>query len=181
MSTETTNLNPDDFDIIAFIEGSNYPEKTVTLYTNGKAALALREELERPEGEQDEKRIALFKKDIADSALTFTLRGLAPKVVEVMMNKMNVNSKDITDEERVKRFIESTDALTAATIQKVVTADGREDKRAWDTERAAALRGVLLQSEYEKLSEGVATVNFDGKLFDEAVDAGFSGGRSQSE
>lgn len=174
MSTETTNLNPDDFDIIAFIEGSNYPEKTVTLYTNGKAALELRDET-------DESRIKELQKQIADSALTFTLRGLAPKVVEVMMNKMNVNSKDISDEERVKRFIESTDALTAATIVKVVTADGREDKRAWDTERAAALRGVLLQSEYEKLSEGVATVNFDGKLFDEAVDAGFSGGRSQSE
>lgn len=174
MSTENTPLDPEDFDIIAFIEGSNYPEKTVKLYTNGKAAIELRDLLASEEETQDGDKITALRKEIEDSSLTFTLRGLAPKVIEVMMSKMNVNSKDITDEERVKRFLESTDSLTAASIQKVVTASGKVDTRAWDTARAATLRGVLLPSEYEKLADGVNTVNFDAKLFNDSVDAGFS-------
>lgn len=174
MSTETTPLDPDEFDIIDFIEGSNYPEKTVTVYTNGKAALELRTLNEAPEAERDSAAIEAKQAEIEASALTFTLRGLAPAIIEVMMKKIEVNSKDITDEERVKRFLESTDSLTAASIKGVKTADGREDKRAWDTARAAKLRGHLVSSEYEKLADGVNTVNFDAKLFSDMVDAGFS-------
>lgn len=173
MSTENTTLDPEGFDIIAFIEGSNYPEKQVTVYTDGKAAILLRDELAKPEDEQDEDRVSKLTALVKQSGLTFTLRGLAPKVIEVMMRKADINSKGLTDEERMKRFLESTDSLTAATIQKVETADGRVDSRAWDTERATELRGLLMQSEYEKLAEGVNTVNFDGKLFAESVDAGF--------
>lgn len=171
MSTETTPLNPDDFDIISFIEGSNYPEKSITVYTNGKAALELRE-LSKSEGDNAE-RIEELREEIKGSGLTFTLRGLAPKVIEVMVKKLDLNSKDLTDEQRMDRLTESTDNLVAASIRKVVTADGREDKRAWDTERAAQLRGVLIPSEYEKLAEAVNTVNFDAKLFEDRVDAGF--------
>lgn len=180
MSTANTPLDPDEFDIIAFIEGSNYPEKEVTVYTDGKAALELRElknSVENSDGKREEK----LREQIKKSALTFTLRGLAPKKIEMLMSRMTINSKDISDEERSKRFMESTDALTAATIVKVVTADGRQDARSWDQERATSLRGVLVSSEYEKLAEGVAAVNFDAQLFDETVDAGFSGGRAESE
>lgn len=173
MSTETTPLNPDDFDIISFIEGSNYPEKTVTVYTNGKAALALREATSVPDEDQDGDLIKSLREEIASSGLTFTVRGLAPKIIEVMVKKLDLNSKDLTDEQRMERLTESTDNLVAASIRKVVTADGREDKRAWDTERAAQLRGVLIPSEYEKLAETVNTVNFDAKLFEDRVDAGF--------
>lgn len=173
MSTDT--LNPDTFDIISFIEGSNYPEKTVTVHTDGKAALELRD-LE----EKDDKRAASLRKQINSSAITFTLRGLAPKIIEVMMKKAEINSKDISDEERIERLISSTDALVAATIQKVETADGKVDPQAWDTARAASLRGVLVSSEYEKLAEAVNVVNFDAKLFEDSTDAGFPLGRSES-
>lgn len=174
MSTETTPLDPDEFDIIAFIEGSNYPEKTVKLYTNGKAALQLREARADADSAANKKLIKALEDEIEKSSMTFYLRGLAPAIIEVMMKKIQLNSKDISDEERVKRFLESTDSLTAASIVKVETADGRVDSRSWDTDRAAKLRGALLQSEYEKLADGVNTVNFDSKLFSDSVDAGFS-------
>lgn len=171
MSTAT--LNPDTFDLISFIEGSNYPEKRVTVYTDGKAALELRELLAAEKA--DAKEVKAARERIAASGITFTLRGLAPKVIEVMMKKADINSKGLTDEERMERLLSSTDSLVAASIQKVETAAGAVDPNAWDTERAAQLRGVLVGSEYEKLAEAVNTVNFDSKLFEDEVDAGFPG------
>ena len=174
MSTET--LNPETFDLIAFIEGSNYPEKVVTIYTNGKAALELRD----LDPEKDKKRVAELRTEIEASGLHFTLRGLAPKIIEVMMKKADINSKGLSDEERIERLVDSTDSLVAATIQKVETADGRVDSQAWDTERAAQLRGVLIGSEYEKLAEAVNLVNFVAQLFADKADAGFPRGRTES-
>jgi len=154
MDTNEVVNAPEDFDLFSFLEATEYPTTTVTLYTDTVSASALRELPEKDKG-----RAALADK-IKKSSLTFKLQGLAPGFVQ----DLYADDKDAVDHEN---------SLIALSIKEVTRGDGAKDNTPWTGEKVSQLRRRLVLSEFSKLVEAVVQVNFDSTLFDNAVDAGF--------
>jgi hypothetical protein len=113
---------------------------------------------------------------IDGSELTFELQGMPPKIVDTITKKHFVDPKadytNTTEEE------ERDYELIGKSIICVTNAEGDEDRTPFDTDRVKELRGKLLTEEYHKIVAGVAHVNLNGALFDQATDASFLGRRT---
>lgn len=113
---------------------------------------------------------------VDSSALTFELRGMPPRIVEAITSKHFTDPKADytgTPEEQARDY-----ELIAKSVVAVTNADGAEDRTAFDPDRVKELRGALLSEEYYKIVAGVAHVNLNGALFDQATDASFLSRRS---
>lgn len=160
LDTAEVQNNPGDIDVLAFLEGVEYPEREVVLFTDSKAAdkyVALNREEKIDEAELD----ALAAK-MRETSLVFSLRGLPPGVVS------DVYGTPGDDEVLAKE-----NDLIAATIYHVKNGKGVESPKL-DSAGVAKLRRYLKEGEFSKLVKAVIEVNFDATVFDTAVDAGFS-------
>jgi hypothetical protein len=150
---------PQEIDLFALLEGQEYPEREITVYTNTKAAadvIALKD--------GDPALFAAAKDKLKDTSLIFTVRGLEPGIVQ-----------DIYATEDDAADVNKENVLIAKSIVSVKTGTGAKVTTAWDSEAVSLLRRKLPLSEITKLIGQVVEVNFDSALFDNAVDAGFPG------
>lgn len=174
--------NPGAIDVLAFLEQTNYPTREVVIFTDAKSAdeyvqlnTALnpvakdQEPLEStPERLAELERLAAL---VRKSSLIFSLRGMAPGVVNDLYGDA---PKDDAES------VEKENKLIAATVVGAKNSEGVADPRMWAAEDIDKLRRYLKEGEFGKLVKATIEVNFDANLFDSTVDAGFSGGRTES-
>ena len=105
------------------------------------------------------------------SAITFTLQGMPPEIVEQISAKYFIDPKrDYTNsEEENNRDYE----IMARTVIKITDFQGNVSTSVYAPEDMAALRKRLLEGEYNKLVQGVSRVTLNGALFEIAADASF--------
>lgn len=168
------------FDLNAFIDGSSYPKKDVTVYTNVDA-LKRAEDIERDltekklelvESEKLSDELTLVQVQIEQSALVFTLQGMPFRMAQDIANIFGEGDKAPTDDE-IKKLIETT-------IAEVHDAKGAKSTRP-NTEMLLKLEKYLSPAEFSKIVNGVFEVNFSAASYEASVDAGFPVGSSDVE
>lgn len=158
------------FNLLETIQGRAYPEDEVTVYTN-EAAIhelhKLRDELKYHTNEKTkaykelDKKVKAATKAIEESALTFKMRGVAPAVVNLLVDKHREVSEDLQDE------------LLAVTLVAVVNADGAEDRRKFSAEDCKVIRDTIPMVAYNKIAVLVTDLNMGAAIYDQTIDAGF--------
>lgn len=168
----------DTFDLMAFIDGSSYPRKKVTVYTN-VAALKEAEELEgavdsaldSDTAAELEAKLDLVRVDIEQSALVFELQGMPFRMAQEVADVFN-DANPATDDEILE--------LIQKSIQNVENAKGAKASVP-DTEGLKKMRLMFSPSEFAKLISGTVEVNFSAATYEASVDAGFPVGSSDVE
>lgn len=178
--------NPETFDLNAALSGVTRPKDDITIYTDGERAHQLEEVLTsisvlgqekaqlppaggitgNPRADEIDNEIkeleevsALLIQEIRDSALTFHLRGLAPKqtrlIVKSWDKKIKPESKSPTEEElqevNENRLEKINAELIAKCTYKVVKGDGSEFTGALSIETVENLRDEISSGEYQRL------------------------------
>lgn len=192
----------DTFSFTDILAGVAYPEGSVKVYLNGKAAQELadlfdeeadlaadearladefsdhaagvpEEQSLQPQRDALEARKVELLDAVMQSALTFHMRGIAPKVLELITEKarrkfpikgkgqdevyeLNIQSED---------FVESN--MISSSIVKVENAKGQVDTSAWTPEKVLQLKEVLFKTEYDKI-DGLAGKLYGGKALADA-------------
>lgn len=186
-------LNQESFDVLEFVTGDLTPRTKVTIYTDADAGYRLNELLAIEESSQrdaqqgdglsiaddvawvDPDEVDGLKQRIEASAVTFHLKGLAPKAREALQKELRAkhNVKDDSDEETQNAYyVEFFNTLTAKTIEFAENARGAKDT-SWSSDKVATLEGRVNATEMGHLAEKVNEVNFDTDLFSRAVNADF--------
>lgn len=179
------------FDVLDFVSGASLPEDIITIHTDLKSAYRLKEiyaaEKARDEksksegigmtdevGYTDEDEVEELTEKLKASAVTFYLRGLAPKAQEAIQKSLQATlpyKQGSVNEEYDEAFAAT---LMAKTIQKSVNVRGQIDSKKWDAERVREFSLRIAPSEFDKLYLGVFKVNYLGDAIDRAVNADFS-------
>lgn len=176
------------FDLDSFIQGRGFPVATETIYTDARSAYALGEVNEemkviaadpKHNTKALKERYASLEKEAEElannvkaSALTFSLRGIAPGHVKKIRADIikQAAEENWTDDERSLML---TCAWCAPHIISVTNAEGAKDERLFTAEIVRNLADMLPASEWEKLDAKIGRLTFDTTVFDAAVDAGF--------
>lgn len=188
------------FDLRSALSKTSYPTDDVTVYLDGHKAhelnLVLDEisELEHnakklsaasngtivddPAKEEVDERIEALKereleliKEIRDSALTFTVRGVAPSQWRILDKearrkiKPNTKSEDDVFEAQLERNEYVNVGLLALGCVKITNAAGQVDSSALSRESAQTVFDTLIEPEYVKLKEAVENLTFAHTLF----------------
>lgn len=185
MDTVETAQSKGTFDLLSFVKDTAYPTKDVVVYQDAEAAdkyvVLVEQRLEfdknknTVESDKLTEEIDKLGKRIADSAITFKLRGLPPTIANEIVSK-NKFEDDDASEDAVAARVRSDNELIARTIIAVTNASGESDSRVLHGDDIAVLRGYLKEGEFKKIVQGVINVNFNAAVFDRATDAGFSSG-----
>lgn len=192
----------DSFSFEDILSGVAYPEGSVKVYLNGKAAqeladvideqaeletdqLRLKEEFAdhatgvpaehdlQPQIDALEERKTELLKAVLASALTFHMRGIAPKVLELITEKarrqfpVKGKAQDEVYELNIQAedFVESN--MISSSIVRVENAKGQVDTSAWTPEKVLKLKEVLFKTEYDKI-DGLAGKLYGGKALADA-------------
>ena len=188
------------FDLSAALKKTSYPVKDVTVYLDGYKAHELNElldevsELEHkavgysalaqgsmvdaPEKEAIDAEIAELKareleliKEISGSALTFTLRGLAPAqwrlIDKEARRKIKPESKSEDDvlEAQIERNKRVNIEIVAKGIVKVTDANGDVSEGAITLEASEGMYDGLLEPEWMKLQDNIQNLTFANTVF----------------
>jgi hypothetical protein len=190
------------FDLVSVLTDVSYPSEDVKVYLNGAKAHELNtleaelEVLERsseaagndggiaesPEKQEFDAQIEVLKErkkavieEIRKSALTFTLRGIAPEqwriIGKTWRHKIKPASKsedDIIDCENL-RNVKINAELLSKCIVKVTNASGGVSNGAVTVEAAEKLYDTLLDSEYDRLFNTATNLTFANGLFHNAI------------
>lgn len=170
------------FDLMAFVEGSSYPTKTITMYTDVAAMERAEElytkiaepgisidELKTFEAELDEVKAAIEK-----SAINFNLRGMPWMVASEIANVFaEEGSDDAPTEENIFELIKQS-------IVSVTNHAGAETSLP-DVEGLRKIRKFVSPLEFTKLINGTMEVCFAAVQYEAEIDAGFPGGSSDVE
>lgn len=178
--------SPETFDVLSFLEQTAYPTETVVVHQDVKSAdsyIKLHAQLQELEKEENtdldavnslSDEITALGEKIKKSAIVFTLRGMPPGIVQQIVSPVGLDPELDTPQAAIDRDNE----LIARSIISVSNANGVKDETVWDAKKVAKLRTFLKEGEFGKLVKGVADVNFNAAIFDQATDAGFPGGSS---
>lgn len=188
------------FDLRSALQKTSYPTDDVTVYLDGHKAHELNlvldeiDELEGkalslsaavsggivddPEKEAVDEQIAALKerelellKEIRDSALTFTIRGVAPTQWRILdkeaRRKIKPASKSEDDqfEAQLDRNEYVNVGLLALGCVKITNAAGQSDTSALKREDAQTLFDSLIEPEFVKLKNAVENLTFAHTLF----------------
>lgn len=140
------------------------------------------------EAEAAEARVAKLIEQVKASALTFHLRGLAPKQVELIDKKCRKAIKpparknygqdeDGQEEYELEVFERNRDRnqlvnheCIASAIVKVENSNGETDAKVWKAADVESLQDTILETEYEKLRLMMQDLSFAHTLFNRAVE-----------
>lgn len=103
---------------------------------------------------------------VAENPLVIELRGMPPYIVDEITSKHFIDKTvdySGTDEETARDY--------ELISRSIVSINGSTN--AVDVDDVKKIRGSVLSDEYYKLVTGVAHVNLNGALFDQATDASF--------
>ena len=181
----------DTFDVLEFVQGVNLPTNDVTVYTDADAALKMariliaeqeREERIKQEGASladddelaDEDEITELHERLVASRLVFHMRGIAPKAVKALDNKLKATHPYIEGGNNPEYVTAFNNTLIAKSIVSVENAAGAVNTDKWTPEKVADLLDSLYISESNKVFDGAAELTYVGAIFDRAVSADFS-------
>jgi len=188
------------FDLSAALKKTSYPTQDVTVYLDGHkahelnvlldevselehkavgySALAQGSMVDAPEKEGIEAEIAELKareveliKEIRDSALTFSLRGLAPEQWRIIDKearrkiKPATKSEDDVLEAQIDRNKAVNIEIVATGTVKITDAQGNEDTSALTVKTAEQLFNKLIEPEWLKLQDTIQNLTFANTLF----------------
>lgn len=188
------------FDLRSALTKASYPTEDVTVYLDGHKAHELNlvldaiDEREQkseslaagknggiaddPEKETVDAEIEALKKrevellkEIRDSALTFTIRGVAPTQWRVLDKEARRKIKAVSksDEDQFEAQLERNEwvnvGLLALATVKITNAAGQEDTSALKRETAQQLFDSLIEPEFMKLKNSVENLTFAHTLF----------------
>jgi len=164
------------FNLADVVKGRGMPEDVVDIYVDAESAYELSKlnmEIVSLSDAEDleplEARAQELAENIIASKLTFHMRGLPQKVVEVIERRSRVN-KAGNDEDNLLEYFSR---LIAATIVKVVDANGNEDDHQFTHEEVSELRGVLPSESWERLVSTTQKLTLASGYFRGLTDAGF--------
>lgn len=186
------------FDLVSVLNGTSYPTEDVKVYLNGAKAHELNalveeiDELEKlageagndggitesPEKQELDAQIEDLKarrkqviEDISSSALTFSLRGLAPEqwriIGKTWRRKIKPASKaedDVLDAEELRNLKINAELLSTS-IVKVTNAQGGVSNGAVTLEAAEKLFHTLIESEYDRLFNTAVNLTLGNATF----------------
>jgi hypothetical protein len=197
---------PGVFDLSKALKGASYPTEAVTVFLDGERAHELNINYDKiaelaqeglqysaanqgsmvdgPEKEPIDAEIAALEaenlellKEITSSALTFQLRGVAPKQWKLIIKKWQKEMKksfnlpeDQAEAEEWANAKIDAELVSKATV-KITDAEGNEDDGAVTQETAEELQDTLLQSEWAKLLGAANNLTFANGLFAQAIAA----------
>lgn len=171
------------FNLTDAIKGRAYPQRDVTIYLDGEAAHTLHELDERMklvvEPELFEKLQAeanALAERIKSGAVTFTMRGVNQKAVELVLEQNNAKHKVPKDENPTEYpgwMRDYITTLVGLNIVSVQDAEGNVDDSLFDFDKAEELRLNISMTEWNKLVEAMQVLTLAGGYFDELTDAGF--------
>jgi hypothetical protein len=145
-------------------------------------------EAKKQEASEAEAKVARLIEQINSTALTFHMRGLAPKQVELIDKKCRKAIKpparknypqddDGQEEYELEVWERNKDRnqmvnheCIASSIVKVVNAKGDEDTKVWKAADVDNLQAVILETEYEKLRLKMQDLSFAHTLFNRAIE-----------
>lgn len=188
------------FDLRSALTKVSYPTQDVTVYLEGHKAHEVNVILDEiadleaeaegytakaqgtitdaPELEGVQEKITALQEqekallaEIKDSALTFTLRGVAPAVWRLVDKearrkiKPNTKSEDDQLEAQIERNKYVNIELVAKGTVRIKNAQGVEDSSALTFDVAEQLYDGLLESEWTKLQDGIQNLTFAQTLF----------------
>lgn len=198
--------SPGKFDLGSALRNTSYPSDDVTVYIDGQKAHELNVNYDEiaelsqealkytaanqgsmtdgPEKEVLDAQVAVLEerqkeilREIAASALTFRIRGVAPAqwrlIIKKWQREMRKNFNIVEDQAEAEEWAnEKIDAeLVSKAIVKVIDADGDEDDAAITQEVAESLRDTVLQSEWTKLLGAANSLTFANGLFNQVIAA----------
>ena len=186
-------LAPETFDVLDFVTGSGLPRKKVTLYTDVEAGQRLADLVAAEKAIEnraetdglgitddvewvDPEEVAQLREKIEGSAITFTLKGLAPaakKALRLSLVAKHNYKEDVPAAEQEGYFEEYSYTLIAKTIESLSRADGAVDNKKWTPERVKKFHESFNEGEYKRLDDTVYEVNFQTDVFDRAASADF--------
>lgn len=172
-------LAKDTFDVFGVLEGRSFPTDEVTVVTNPAALYEIvrlenliADSMDGDEVNALDEQIAALKERARDSALTFHLRGFPYSVVEDIENAIQEENPDL-DLSEGPGAVMANSRYVAASIVKVVKADGSEDTRNWTASDVDRLRGSLYPDQFEQILDTVQRLSFSSAYFESAVSADF--------
>jgi hypothetical protein len=171
------------FNLADAIKGRAYPKKDVIIYLDDEAAMRLVEvqnELDyMPDGDVAKKLNAEseeLKKQINETALTFTLRGVNQDVIETVLTQTNIRyglKKGEDGTETPGWMKDYITALVGANIESVTNAAGEIDADLFNFDKTDDLRRNIPATEWGKLVETMEKLTLAGGYFNQLTDAGF--------
>lgn len=175
-------LEKGTFSLLDTVKDRTYPEKDVTIYTDMKST-HLRKVLEDEanglgNSDSDQARMAVLEEEIQgleeairDSGLTFSLRGLSPKVIEDAEVTVKQELKDADEDAFNQRM---SDLLMALHIVKVTRVkDGAVDSHTFTADDIAGLRAAVPFEAWKTIREAMDELTFAAAYFDASVSADF--------
>lgn len=164
------------FNLAEVVKGRGMPEDIVDIYVDAESAYELSKlntQLVSLSEAEDLEPLEARAQELADaiiaSKLTFHMRGLPQKVIEVIERRSRVNKSGNEDDSLLEYF----SRLIAASIVKVVDADGNEDDHQFTHEEITDLRGVLPSESWERLVSTTQKLTLASGYFRGLTDAGF--------
>lgn len=165
------------FDLMSFIEETDYPTLDVTIYRS----IAAMNEFSRLDaelndtGDQNRARIIeaemeKVRKRIEESGITFTLQGRSFEDAKAIAD---IFSDDGATEEQILELI-------AQSITAVTDADGASASVP-TAEQLKTIHGKVSPAEFNKLLNGTIEVNFAAVQYNAEIDAGFPVGSADVE
>jgi hypothetical protein len=164
------------FNLAEVVKGRGFPEDVIDIYLDIESAYELSKlnnELvtitDLDEAAPLEEKAKVLADKIIKSKLTFHLRGVSQAVVENIEALSKADKPDDSDDYILDYF----SRLIAATIVKVVDADGNEDDHLFTLEEINDLRGMLPSESWEKLVATTQKLTLASGYFRGLTDAGF--------
>lgn len=192
------------FDLSAALRKASYPTDDITIYLDGEKAYELEAKLNEvsqvsyeaaarsaaasggitddPEKEALDAKVEELNaevkelvKEITDSALTFKLRGLAPKqwrlIIKSWERKIRPETKaeiDVLEAEQ-ERDEKSNAEILAKSIVSVTDAQGRTFKGAYKIEQIEELHDTIVSEEFAKLMNLANVLTFANGRFNSVI------------
>jgi hypothetical protein len=167
---------PGTFNLGDFVKGRGYPQDSVEIYVDVESAYELsklNEKLinvtETEESEKLEAEAKVLSDKILASKLTFKMRGIDQKQVEIIEDQ----SKGKFKEDDVAWVLDYMCELVAANIVSVTDATGKVDERIFTGKDAEELRSYLSSEAWEKIVSTMQKLTLATGYFKGLTDAGF--------
>ena len=175
-------LEKGTFSLLDTVKDRTYPEKDVTIYTDMKST-HLRKVLEDEvnglgNSDSDQARMAVLEEEIQgleeairDSGLTFSLRGLSPKIIEDAEVTVKQELKDADEGAFNQRMSDLLMALHIVQVTRVK--DGAVDNHTFKADDITGLREAVPFEAWKTIREAMDELTFAAAYFDASVSADF--------
>lgn len=192
-------LNPEEFDVISYLQNQPVAKDTEDIYTNVPASKKLDELVDKrrvyiAELREAEKRSGSSSLSISDAdedteyddeinelvgelektKLVFHLKSVAPALEKAIKKNYAAKAdKDASPEERTAYEEKMYADILSRAIDYVETGSGQRDPKAWTPERLQTLQENLYEAQSNKLLTALSQMVYVGEIFDGSLTADF--------